>query len=99
LRTLRGSPGWSFGYATVRVFDNCGNPVINAEVTGTFSGDYDEGVLPATTNAHGIAIFTTSSEVQDPTFSFCVNGINHAALSYNAADNVENCDNYVGPAR
>ena len=67
-------------------------------MTGTFSVDYDE-TLTATTNANGIAIFTTASEVQSPTFSFCVNGINHAALSYNAADNVENCDNYVGPAR
>jgi hypothetical protein len=93
-RLLRGDPGgWSFGYVTVRIQDNCGNPVSDAVVTGTFTGRYKE-TLAAATNAHGIAIFTTSNQVKNPTFTFCVDDIAHAALSYSPGDNIETCDSY-----
>ena len=92
-RTLRSSPGWSYGYSTVRILDNYVDPVVNADVTGTFSGDYTE-TISATTNAHGIAIFTTTTQVQNPTFTFCVDDIVKDGLVYNSGDNIETCDSY-----
>jgi hypothetical protein len=89
----RGSRGRSFGNVTVTIRDNCGNPVVNAEVTGTFSGDYSETHV-ATTNAQGIAVFKTTTQLKNPVFRFCVDDINHAALTYNPDDNVQTCADY-----
>ncbi|MHC4883350.1 MAG: InlB B-repeat-containing protein [Planctomycetota bacterium] len=88
----RGSRGRSFGTVTVTVRDNCGNAVSNAEVVGSFTGDYNE-TLVATTNTQGVAAFTTTTQVKKPVYTFCVDDIIHA-LTYNAAANVETCDTY-----
>ena len=91
--TQRGSRGQAFGYVTVTVLDNCGNAVANAQVVGTFTGSFNE-TLMATTNSHGIAVFTTTTEVKKPTYTFCVDDIVHGVLQYSAADNIETCDSY-----
>ena len=88
----RGSRGQYFGTVSVTVLDDCGDPVANANVVGTFTGSYSE-TLVATSNAHGIALFTTTTEVKKPAYTFCVDDIVHA-LAYSASDNVESCDSY-----
>jgi hypothetical protein len=91
--TSRGSRGRAFGSVTVTVSDNCGNAVANAVVYGTFSGDYSD-TLAATTNAQGVATFKTTTEAKKPAYTFCVNNIVKAGLTYRSVDNVESCDSY-----
>ncbi len=40
--TEKGGPAKMYGSVTVTVKDNCGDPVVGAQVTGTFTGDYNE---------------------------------------------------------
>jgi hypothetical protein len=89
----RGSRGRSFGRVTVTVVDNCGYAVANATVYGTFTGDYNE-TLTATTNAQGVATFTTTTQAKKPAYTFCVDDIVKAGLTYRSVDNVEDCDSY-----
>jgi hypothetical protein len=91
--TVAASKGKKFGYVTVSVFDNCGNIVAGANVTGTFTGSYGE-TLVATTDASGIAKFTTSTQIKKPTYTFCVDGVVHSGLSYNFDDNIVTCSSY-----
>jgi hypothetical protein len=86
-----GDKGKKHGKATVTIYDNCGNPVAGADVTGTFSGDFSEQ-LTETTDAFGVAVLVTTAQVKKPSFMFCVDGATHATLTYNAGDNVETCD-------
>jgi hypothetical protein len=88
-----GSRGRKYGYVTVTVLDNCGNVIANADVTGTFTGDYDE-TLVASTDAAGVAVFTTTTQIKKPSYTFCVDGISHATLTYDSNDDVETCDVY-----
>jgi hypothetical protein len=80
------------GQVTVTVLDNCGNPVANALVDGTFTGDYSESFVDVLTDANGQAVFTTAGCVKKPSYTFCVDGITHATLTYSSGDNVETCD-------
>jgi hypothetical protein len=88
---VRVNPPKSYGRATVTIYDNCGNPVVGADVTGTFSGDFSEQ-LTETTDASGVAVLLTTTDVKKPSFTFCVDAVTHATLTYNAGDNVETCD-------
>jgi PKD repeat protein len=81
------------GQVTVMVIDNCGNPVANALVDGTFSGDYSESFVDVTTDANGQAVFTSTGCVKKPSYSFCVDDITHSSLTYSSGGNVETCDN------
>jgi len=93
-RLLRGDPGgWSFGYVTIRILDDCGDPVPEAVVTGTFTDRFEE-TLAAVTNAHGIAVFTTTTQVKDPSYTFCVDAVDHAVLTYNPDANTQTCVSY-----
>ncbi len=92
--TLPGSKGnVKYGRATVTICDNCGNPVANADVTGTFTGDFSEQ-LTQTTDGNGVAVFVTSTEAKKPAFTFCVDGVTHATLTYDFNANVETCDSF-----
>ncbi|AQT67889.1 Calcineurin-like phosphoesterase [Anaerohalosphaera lusitana] len=91
--TSKGSKGQEYGQVNVTVFDDCGNLVAGADVTGTFSGDFSEQHA-ATTNASGIAVITTAAQVKKPAYMFCVDSISHPTLSYDASSNTETCDNY-----
>jgi len=88
--TQRGSAGKQFGVATVTIFDDLGNPVPSASVSGTFSGDYSESVSGAT-GSDGVVEFITSTEVRKPVFSFCVDDVTHATLVYDPDSNVITC--------
>jgi len=90
--TVRGDKGASYGQVTVTIYDNCGNPVSGADVTGTFTGDFNE-TLTGTTDGTGAAVITTTTQVKRPSYTFCVDNVTDT-LTYNSADNVETCDSY-----
>ena len=81
-------PASSNGQATVTIYDDCGNPVVNALVDGTFSGDFDETFYDVLTDANGQAVFTTAGCIKKPTFSFTVIDVDHATLPYDSNDDV-----------
>ncbi|MHC4087536.1 MAG: CBM35 domain-containing protein, partial [Planctomycetota bacterium] len=91
--TAPGSKGKKFGQVTVTIYDDCGNPVIGADVDGTFTGDFDDTIYDITTNGNGQAVFTTSTQVKNPVYQFCVDDVTHGTLPYDSGDNVETCDN------
>ncbi len=88
---VRCAPARYNGQVVVTVYDNCGDPVANADVTGTFTGDFS-GTLSQTTDASGVAVITAEGCVKKPAYQFCVDNITHASLTYASGDNVETCD-------
>ena len=79
------------GRAQVTIVDGCGNPVSLANVTGTFTGDFNETVS-GTTVANGVVEFvTTDTKKGSSAFTFCVNSVT-GSLVYNSSDDVETCD-------
>jgi hypothetical protein len=89
--TAAGSQGKKYGQVTVTIQDDCGNPVVGADVTGTFTGDYNEQ-LTETTNGSGVAVITTTTQIKKPTYQFCVDDV-VASLPYDATDNIVDCCN------
>jgi len=89
-QTAPGSKGRKFGQVHVTILDNCGNPVPQALVTGTFTGSYSEQAS-ATTDAGGLAVITTSTQTRKPSYTFCVDDVFHETLAYQANDNIETC--------
>jgi hypothetical protein len=79
--TIRGERGQEFGRATVTIVDNCGNPVSDATVTGSFTGDFTEQVV-GITNDSGVVVFVTSTQMKKPSFGFIVEDVEHSELSY-----------------
>jgi hypothetical protein len=90
--TAAGSAGNKYGQVTITIHDDCGNPVAGADVTGTFTGDFNE-IVSGTTDSNGQAVLTTSTQVKKPSYTFCVDDAT-GSLPYDSADNVETCDSY-----
>jgi PKD repeat protein len=83
--------GASHARAVVTVRDDQGLPVAGAVVTGSFTGDLSE-VHSATTDAHGVADFTTAgSKKSKLSVTFCVDDVTGAALTYDPTDNTSRC--------
>ncbi|MCZ6699748.1 MAG: hypothetical protein O7D94_12520, partial [Planctomycetota bacterium] len=94
LETVNVGGGNKVGRATVTIVDNLGNPVSGADVSGTFTGDYDESHTE-TTNGSGVAVLTTTGTKKgNVSFMFCVDDVVHGALSYDDTANVITCDNF-----
>jgi predicted phosphodiesterase len=91
--TAAGSRGKKYGRVTVTVCDNCGNPVSGAEVTATFTGDFNE-TLAGTTNASGMTVITTTMQIKKPSYTFCVDSVTHVTLTYDSNDNGQTCNSY-----
>ena len=79
------------GVASVTVLDANNQPLAGASVSGAFSGHYT-GSGSATTDASGVATFTSGAKKGSGAFTFCVNGITGTNLSYNPGANSETCD-------
>lgn len=79
------------GVATVTIYDDCGDPVVGADVTGTFTGSFNEQVME-TTDMNGQAVLITAGCVKKPTFQFCVDDVDHT-LPYDPTDNLADCCN------
>ncbi len=80
------------GRATVTILDDLGNPASGYNVTGIFTGSFDE-TKSGTTGANGQVTLTTSARVPDPMFDFCVDSVS-GALPYNAGANVVTCSSF-----
>ena len=92
LGTSGGGKQGKYGEATVTVIDNLGNPVAGADVSGQFSGSYNESAN-ATTNPGGVADITTSTGQKGGiSFTFCVTNVVKSGLTYAAGGS--DCANY-----
>ena len=79
-----------YGKVTVTIYDDCGGPVSNASVTGTFTGSYTEQIT-GTTASDGTVVITTSTYAKKPSYIFCVDDVSHSSLTYDSSGNVETC--------
>lgn len=93
LSVVPGTKGRYFGKAVVTIKNNLGGVVSGADVTGTFSGSFSK-VATITTDASGKAVFVTTTQNKRTSFSFTVNNVTHATLTYKPQDNVETSDKY-----
>jgi len=55
---------------------------------------FSEMLFDVATDGNGVAVFVTSAEAKKPAYTFCVDAVTHATLTYNSGDNVETCDSY-----
>lgn len=78
--------------ASVTIVDAAGAPVANATVSGTFTGDYSETRSGVTDDTGNIQIQTIGTASGNAHFDFCVDGVTHALLTYNAVENAETCE-------
>jgi hypothetical protein len=91
--TASGTLGREKCQTTVTIYDDCGNSLADATVTGTFTGPFTEQVIEVT-DSDGVAVLTTTGQVTEPSFTFCVDEVTHAELTYEPTDNIETCDSY-----
>ena len=82
------------GRASVTIYDDTDSPVENAYVTGSFSGDFFDETQSEYTNSLGVAVLITDEAATAPTFTFCVDDVTHATLTYDPNSNIETCDGY-----
>lgn len=78
------------GRVTVTIQDNCGNPVANALVDVSFTGDFNESFSNVATNASGQAVVTAAGCIKKPSFTVTVTDVTHGSLAYNSNDDVTN---------
>jgi hypothetical protein len=64
-----------------------GDPVANALVDGTFSGDFNETFYDVQTDGNGDAVFTTAGCIKKPSFSFTVDDVTDT-LPYDPGDDL-----------
>ena len=79
------------GVATVTIYDDCGDPVVGADVYGTFTGSFNEQVMD-TTDGNGVAVLVSTGCLKKPTFQVCVDDVDHT-LPYDSNDNLVTCCN------
>jgi hypothetical protein len=77
------------GRVTVTIHDDCGNPVANALVDISFTGDFNESFTDVATNSSGEAVVTTSGCVRKPGFTATVTDVT-GSLPYDSNDDVTN---------
>ena len=83
---------WKHGVATVTIYDNCGDPVPDALVDVTFTGDFNTTIYDVVTNSSGVAVAETWGCVFKPSFTATVIDVTHDTLPHNSNDDVEdNC--------
>jgi hypothetical protein len=78
------------GQAVVVILDNLGQPISGADVTGQFSGAFNESGM-GTTILDGSTVIVTGGTVKgNPSFGFCVTGVS-ASLPYDSGQNALTC--------
>lgn len=75
------------GRVTVTINDDCGDPVQNALVDVTFSGDFTEIYNDVATDANGQAVITSSGCIKKPAFTVTVTDVT-GSLPYDSNDNI-----------
>ena len=82
------------GRAEVVIVNFSGAPVANADVTGRFTGSYNQ-LATIRTDSAGRAIFLTSDTRKGSvSFTFCVENVIHPTLTYDPTANVERCNRF-----
>ena len=91
--TVKVGKGKKKGHAQVVIVDNNGELFDGAEVTGTFSGDINEGPRTSEPTVDGgqAVIETTGTAKGGVSIIFCVDSVKNA-LPYDSNENVENCN-------
>jgi hypothetical protein len=90
LSTVSAGGGNKKGQAVVVIVNDLGQPVSGAEVTGDFSGDYNETGVGTTGGNGSATILTQGTAKGNPAFTFCVTGVS-AALPYDSGQNAVTC--------
>lgn len=86
--------GFKSGAAYVLVFDNCGNLVAAAQVSGTFTGRV-AGSDAGTVDSGGTAYLASPTSAKGQlSFDFCVDTVAASGLVYAPADNLQTCAVY-----
>lgn len=92
--TVNIARGNKAGQATVTILDDQGSAVSGATVAGTFSGDYSESTS-AVTGSDGVATLQTTSTARGAiSFTFCVDNVTDASLSYDDTANAQTCASF-----
>jgi hypothetical protein len=91
--TASGTFGREKCQVAVAIYDNCDISIADATVIGTFTGPFTEQVT-AVTDSQGVTVLTTTGQVTDPSFTFCIDEVIHAEFTYEPTDNIETCDSY-----
>ena len=68
-------------------------PVSGVTVSGSFDGDFT-GSVSGVTGSDGTVMMTTTTSVKKPSYTFCVDSLNHA-LPYDENANAETCDELI----
>lgn len=89
--TLSAGKGSKYGVAEVTVHDEQENPVPNAQVTGTFSGSYNETVTGNTQSDGKVILQTVGTANGGVTVDLCVDGVTHTSLVYDPTQNDITC--------
>jgi PKD repeat protein len=89
---LTGNGSQARATAAVRVVDSNGQPVVNANVRGNWSGLVSAIGQNAVTDSTGTARFTSPPSKQRGTFVFTVTGVSAANYSYAPTTNTETSD-------
>ncbi|RIA09399.1 putative secreted protein (Por secretion system target) [Flavobacteriaceae bacterium MAR_2010_72] len=91
--TANAGKGSKYGTANVTIVDNLGNPIANAQVTGTFSGTFNESASAYTNSNGSAALQTQASSKGTVTVNFCVDSVVYSALPYEPSNNTVTCSN------
>ena len=89
--TQNAGKGSKYGIATVTILDGTGAPVSGANVTGTFSGTFNETVSGITGNNGDITLITSTTAKGGVSVDLCVDNVTHSTLVYNNSLNVITC--------
>ncbi len=85
--------GNKYGVATVTIVDDLGIVTAGASVTGTFTGKFT-GTFIEDTDTNGVAVLVAGPKNGSTDFTFCVDDVTHATLTYDAGANVVTCASY-----
>lgn len=78
--------------AIVTIMDDQGNPVMGANVTGTFSGTFNETANGQTQTDGTVTFKSVGSKKGSVSVGFCVDQVTHPTLTYDPAANVMTCE-------
>jgi len=84
--TASASAGSKRGTATVTIFNNLGNPVSGATVSGNFSGTFTQSVSGTTNTSGQVSFQTTGTAKGTVIVNFCVSNVT-GTLTYNPSLN------------
>lgn len=79
------------GTAAVTIYNDLGNAVSGATVTGTFSGSFNETVSGTTDSNGTVTLITNGTAKGNVTVDLCVDDVSHSSLMYAPAQNVITC--------